>query len=307
MKGLIARGIMSVRLALVRVVKRIVSDIYLDFRDFKRWGEKTARQGGILVVEKWLGLWYAFILSFVIGLIGFVLTEVAKWATNTPILVNDFPYLVLLIAVASFFFVLLYGLILSGVVVASVIRLLLWMRNVLKTYWYIYTPPYDMPKTKSNTQPWPLSKEDKKQAKKVTWELAKKGTFCFLIIMVALLWIEQNYSTQLYAIIESMSQAANFVDLTFWVIDIDALFEAVSVSPTALQVIGFIFMFVLPGIFFVLSARNLLFICESFARETIEKAISGNMFGRDRLWFSVQVLFFLVWNISIIEAAIYGL
>lgn len=291
-----------------RVKDRIVRDLVLDARDGKQWAADRIPRGIALVVEKWVGFWYAFLFTVVIGWGGLFLVEVARWASDVPAVINTAPRLVEYAGSFGLITVLLAGIGMFGVIVVSVARVLLWVRDASKNYWNQHTPRHLNSDTASDTPPWPPTEEEKDRARAKFRKFVLYGSLLFLIITPTLLWLEVNYPNELHAIIANpgLSSFADVVDAAIWVINIEALFATISTSVSQIWIVYFILVFVIPGIFLAIATRNLLFLAEGFVRNEIEEVAEGSLLSWTGLKLTVLFAFFSLWSAAILYQVLLG-
>lgn len=306
MRELGHRGFKVILSLVRRLFKRIAHDITADLHDIGQWSSQNIPPAVGFVTEKWLGLWYAFVGTTLVGLLGMTLVEIARWSSHQPVLAKTVPRLILMVGGTGFFVVLLWGIVFSALLVVSVVRILLWIRNIWVAYWDKNTPPYR--DSASVTRSWPPSEKAKDQAQKKSWEYFKKGAFWFPVITVVLLVIESNFSDQIYPVVSDFnwSSMTDVVSATFSIIDIEGLIRTVGISLGPLQVIGFICIFVLPGLLVAISVRNLLFLTEAHIRESMNKAANGSRLEWRRIWLVVQVITSSLYATVVLYAMIYG-
>jgi hypothetical protein len=78
------------------------------------------------------------------------------------------------------------------------------------------------------------------------------------------------------------------------VIDIESLILALAPSTTQTETILFLLVVVVPGLWFVFSARNLLFFVEAGVREQLQKVREEGLVQRTTLYLVVSLFYFTV-------------
>lgn len=299
----------SVHSLVLQAKERAIRDIILDIRDGKKWTSDKIPQGIALVIEKWLGFWYAFLAALAVGWLGLALVEAARWASDILIPIDTASWLVTRIGTFGFLLLLLSGIGLFAVVVVSVVRGLLWLRGMLKKYWTEHTPRHTNSDAESETPQWPPSEDEMDTARAKLRKFALRGSLLFMAITSTFLWLELNYPNQLHAIVSdpALSSAGDAVNAAIWVINIEGLFGAVAPGVSQAWVVYSIFVFVLPGIFIAIAVRNLLFTSEAYVRSQIERVAEGSILS----WtgFKLTGLFFAfsLWTVAILYQVLPGL
>lgn len=296
MRDLATRPLNAAKSLTHRVRKRTVHEVTTDLRDAGHWGSDIGRRGTVLAIEKWLGFWYAFLLAMGLGFAGQTLLTSAQWAANVPALASTVPGLITQFGLFGFLVVLLSGLLLFGIVVVSAVRLLLGARESVSQYWDRQTPPFFSSSSDTVPRPWPPTADEINKARSKALTFGFWGSILFMATTIVLLLLEMHRPTQLRdtATNTQLWSIANIVEPGVWIVDVEGLLQTVMPGASQLQVIYLILLIGVPSILFFISARNLLFATEAFARVKIEKATQGSQLNKHQLWLVVQLLTFSI-------------
>lgn len=291
-----------VRSTVRRLKERAVEDITLDIRDGKQWAADNIPRGIAHVVEKWIGFWLAFLFISVFGWAGLVIVEAARRASDILLFADTVPWAVSHIGSIGILAVFLAGIWLLGVVVVSAVRVLFWLRAVWKNFWNKYTPRFTDSDVESDAPKWPPSDDEKDEAQSKMWTFVGRGSLTFMGIMIVLLGLEMNYPDRLHATASSpkLSLVSEVLNAALWVVNIEGLFEAVAANVPQAWAVYAIVLFVPPGISFVVAARNLLFLTESFVRDDIETVGEKGVLSLTGLKLAGYFVAFSLWAIAIL-------
>lgn len=286
-----------------RLKEWAVSGITQDVRDGKQWAADSIPYGIARVVEKWIGFWLAFLLVSFLGWGGLVLIEAARGASDIMLLANTVPRAILFIGSIGILVVFLTGIWLLAIVVVSAVRVLFWLRTVWKNYWNKHTPRFTDSDAETNTPEWPPSDDEEDEAQSKVGQFALNGGLAFMGLMMILLQLEMNYPDRLHATVSSpeLSLVSDVVNAALWVVNIEGLFETISANVSQAWVVYAILIFGLPGIFFVVAGRNLLFLTESFVGNHIETVAEKGVLNWTGLKLAGYFFAFSLWALGIVS------
>lgn len=292
-----ALSVPAIALSRVRYMGHdLVSSFATDIRDGRAWFSENVPQAALLVIEKWLGLWYALLVAALLGMAGRGTVQFARWSGSITLLAETIPRAITWVGVFGILATLNAGLVMFGVLTVTAIRLLLWLRNTILNMWKQHTPPYVNEDEESENPFRVTSDEERNTAREKALSFGIWGSCWFMGITSALLYLEQHYEKQLYGATSNpqLGSIAEILNTAFWVIDVENLILTLAPSTTQTEIILFLLMVVVPGIWFVFSARNLLFVTEAGVREQLRKVRAEGLFQRTTLYLVVAFFYFTV-------------
>lgn len=284
----------AVFLAVRRIGKSVKNDLTKDIHDGRQWITENVPRTTKIAVEKWLGFWYALFLTAVFGLIGTGIVESARWSSGVPLIADTVPGIITYAGIFGFLLTLNAGLVMFGVLTVTAARMLLWLRNSVKNIWKCHTPPYEGVASESRVPLQPISKEDRSKARDNALSFGLWGSIWFMLTTSILLFLEQNYSNLLYGATSNpqLESAGKVLDTAFWVVDLESLFIMFVPSTTQTEIVLFILILVIPGIWFVFASRNLLFVTETGVRKQIKEVQDANQIGWTALGLAGALTYF---------------
>lgn len=282
-----------------RLGRRMVGDVLVDVHSGISWITEVGPKTISWITEKWLGFWYAFFLTFIVGLGGLGLVESAKSIVNHSLVPDSVFWLLAIIVVVGYGVVLLWGMMFFALMAVSIVRVLFWARDIWKRFWRMNTPPFPEYEKGEDSQQWPPSDDRVSKARKKSWESFKIGAFWFPVFTAIILVIYWVSSESLDAVAGDMdlSFLAEIVTATVWFVDVGSLLELIGLSTLSLEVIAILVVMAVPTIYMAISTRNLLFATEAYIRSRIAKSSEGSRFGWRRLLLAGQ--FLLCWTYAI--------
>ncbi|WP_416839116.1 hypothetical protein [Haloferax sp. DFSO52] len=276
----------------VRLKRRIVRDLTLDLRDGSEWAKDNVSRGLAFLIEKWIGFWLTMILLSIVGAFGGSIVDVARWATDVPVIVDWVPWSITLVAVFGILTVFTTGIILFGVIAVSAVRLLFWIRDRFQSFWNRHTPPFEQNEAESVTHEWPRSTHDVSKSMEKVKSFTFLGSICFMLVTSALVAIEVTYRESFYATLSTpaLSPISETLNPTLWIINVSGLMSIIAPYVTQTQVVLLILLIGIPGILLTIVARNLLFIIERAVRKSIETVRQEGIVG----WAGLKLVSVLV-------------
>lgn len=274
---------------------RIVRDPILDARDLTQWGKERIPAGLALFLEKWISFWSAIVLVTGVGLVGTGLVEAARWATETEKLANTIPWIIVNVGILGVLIVLIAGLGFVGILLVSTVRLARWTWDLLVWFWNRHTPRYSDPSEERDPAalPWPPSTEEFRSAREKSWRFSAQGALWFIVAVSSLLYLEMRYPEVLYGAFGTLYllPITDVVNANFWLIDIGRLLVMIAPNDSQIQLTLFVVIFVIPGIWFVFAARNLVFVLEAYSRTRIERVRENGVISSTSLHLLVLFIF----------------
>jgi hypothetical protein len=68
-----------------------VSNFAAEIRDGRTWFLENVPQAALLVIEKWLGLWYALLFAALLGMAGTGTIQFARWSGSIALFAETIP------------------------------------------------------------------------------------------------------------------------------------------------------------------------------------------------------------------------